>query len=249
MKIIQGTFEHINANSLFYESPSINGNKTLPKCPKRILRIDLNQMIQPQEVPKGTCTIGMPNMPPLEENKKSEPFFIILPITITSNTMDPPMTTSCEASTLIAKIVIRQQRKSLINISPIPQRNMVHHQIIMMSQGEASNTQTYQNKYSNIILMSKGHNQHPRLQQHQEVQGPNVPNAQPSQNPLNMHATYQHPQQQQKHQVVQGPNIPNMKPSLNPLDLHIMYQQQFQQEHTMFAKQKEKLKEKLEYKE
>lgn len=66
IEIIQGTFEHININPIFDEPPSINRNKTLSKYPKRKLRIDLNQMRQQQEMPKGTCTIGMPKIPPLE---------------------------------------------------------------------------------------------------------------------------------------------------------------------------------------
>ena len=45
IKILQGTFEHININPLFDEPPPIKGNTTLPKYPKRMLRLDLNHMM------------------------------------------------------------------------------------------------------------------------------------------------------------------------------------------------------------
>ena len=46
IKILQGTFEHININPLFDEPPPIKGNMALPKYPKRTLRLDLNHMMQ-----------------------------------------------------------------------------------------------------------------------------------------------------------------------------------------------------------
>ena len=46
IKILQSIFEHININPLFDEPPPINGNMTLPKYPKRTLRLDLSQMMQ-----------------------------------------------------------------------------------------------------------------------------------------------------------------------------------------------------------
>lgn len=46
IEIIQGTFEHININPLFDEPPPIKENKTLPKYSKRMLRLDVNHMMQ-----------------------------------------------------------------------------------------------------------------------------------------------------------------------------------------------------------
>lgn len=165
---------------MFDEPPLINGNKTLPKCPKQTLRIDLNQIMQQKDVPKGTCALGMPNIPPLEENQKITPLLLTLPTIMTSSVMEPPMSIPCETS--IAKIPIDTQRKSLIDISPIPQRNVAHFHIDMMFQGETPNTQKYQNKDLNMMLTYKGHNQLPRQQQSQVHQEPNIANAQLSQN-------------------------------------------------------------------
>ena len=69
IEILQGTFQHININPLFDEPLLIKGNTILPKFPKRTLRLDLSHMTQQQDAPKGNCTLGMPNMPPLEENQ------------------------------------------------------------------------------------------------------------------------------------------------------------------------------------
>lgn len=77
-KILQSIFEYININPLFDEPPSINRNKTLPKYPKRKLRLDLNHILQQQDVSKDTCTLGMPNIPLLEENQQSAPLFLTL---------------------------------------------------------------------------------------------------------------------------------------------------------------------------
>ena len=115
--------------------------------------------MQQQDAPKGACTLRMPNIPPLEENQQSAPLILTLITIMTSNTMEPPMSTPCEASTPIAKTPIEVKRKNLIEISPIPQRNMTHCEFNMMSQGEASNPQIYQSKDPNIMLTSKGHNQ------------------------------------------------------------------------------------------
>jgi hypothetical protein len=131
IEILQSTFEHININPLFDKPPSINGNKTLPKYPKRMLRIELNQIMQQKYMPKETCTLGMPNIPPLEENQQLTSLLLTLPTTMTSNVIEPHMCTPCEIS--IAKTPIEIQRKSLIDISPIPQRNTSHCQINMMS--------------------------------------------------------------------------------------------------------------------
>lgn len=125
--------------------------------------------MQQKEVPKGDCTMGMPNIPPLEANKQSTTLLLTSPTTMTSSVIEPPMSTPCEISTFITKTPIKAQRKSLLDVSAIPQRNVAHFQINMISQGEKSNTQKYQNKDPNIMFTSKGHNQHPRQEQHQVV--------------------------------------------------------------------------------
>ena len=99
------------------------------------------------------------------------------------------MSTPCETSITTTPIDI--QRKSLIDISPIPKRNTSHCQINMMSQGETSNTQRYKNKNPNMMFNSQGHNQPQRQQQPTVVQGLNISNTQPSQNSLNTPSTYQ----------------------------------------------------------
>lgn len=101
----------------------------------------------------------------------------------------------------------------------------------MMSQGETSNMQRYQNKNPNMMFNSQGHNKLPRQHQPIVVQGLNVSNAQPSLSPLNPHLKYQKQHQlQQQPQVVQGSNVPKMHSNVSPLDLHAIYQQQFQQQ-------------------
>ena len=77
-------FEHININPLFDEPQPMKGNKTIPKYPKRTLRLDFSHMIQPQDVPKGTYMLGMPSIPPFEENQQSVPFLLTLPNVTTS---------------------------------------------------------------------------------------------------------------------------------------------------------------------
>lgn len=137
----------------------MKGNTTLPKYPKRMLRLDLNHMMQQQDVPKGNSTLGMPNIPPLEENQQSAPLFLTLPSVMMSNVMEPYMITPCETST--TKIPIDAQRKILIDITPIPKRSVPHCQINMMSQGETSNTQRSQNNNTNMMINSQGNYQLP----------------------------------------------------------------------------------------
>ena len=138
------------------------------------------------------CTLGMPNIPPLEENQQSAPFLLTLPNVMTTNVMEPPMSTPCKIST--TTIPIDAQRKSLIDITPIPKRNAPHCQVNMMSQAETSNTQRCQSNNTNMVVNSQGHNQPPRQHQPAIVPGPNT---------SNKHGTYQqHQSQQQQPQVV-----------------------------------------------
>jgi hypothetical protein len=143
-----------------------------------MLKLDLNHIIQQRNVRKGTCALGMPNIPPFEENQQSEPLLLTLPNVMTSNIMELPTSTPCETS--ITTIPIDIQRKSLIDMTPIPKRNISHCQINMMSQGEKSKIQRYQNNNSNMMFNSQGHNQLPRLHQPTLVQGLNTSNLQPS---------------------------------------------------------------------
>ena len=111
---------------MFDEPPPIKGNKILPKYPKRTLKLDLSHMMQQQDAPKGNCALGMSNIPPLEENQQSTPLLLTL-----QNITEPLMSTTCEAST--TTIPMDVQRKSLIDITPIPKRNMSHCQVNMVS--------------------------------------------------------------------------------------------------------------------
>ena len=95
----------------------------------------------------------------------------------------------------------------------------------MMTQGETSNAQRYQNNNSNMMFSSQGLSQLPQQHQPKVVQGHNISNVHPSIYPLNAHSTYQqqHQPQQQQPQVVQTSNIPIMQSNVNPLDLHAIY--------------------------
>ena len=137
----------------------MKGNMTLPKYPKGTLRLDLNHIVQQQDVPKGTCALGMPNIPPLDENQQSTPLLLTLPSVMMSNVMEPPTSTPCETST--TTIPIDAQSKSLIDITAIPKKNAPHCQVNMMSQGETSNTQKFQNNNTNMVVDLQGHNQIP----------------------------------------------------------------------------------------
>ena len=174
IEFLQGTFKHININPLYDTPPSNNVNQSSSKYPKWTLRIDLNQIMQQKEKYKDTHTIGMTNVPILEDNQQSAPLLLT-----SSSNMGPPMNTSCGTSTIVASTSIESPTNSLIDISPIPQRNVAHHQVNMMTQGEASNNQTYQVNNHKVMLTSMGHDQHiMQQQQHQVVQGPSGANVQ-----------------------------------------------------------------------
>ena len=69
IEILQGIFEHINIKPLYDAPPSNNVNQPSSKYPKQTLRIDLNQIMQQQEKSKDVHTIGMTNIPILEDNQ------------------------------------------------------------------------------------------------------------------------------------------------------------------------------------
>ena len=168
IEILQSIFEHINVNPLFDEIPPI------PKHPKRTLRLDFSHMMQQQDAPKGTYALGMLDIPSFEANQQSAPLLLTLPSVMTSNVMEPPMSTLCATST--TTIPIDAQRKSLIDITPIPNRNTSHSQVNMMSQGGTSNTKRSQSNNTKMMIISKGHNQLPQKNQLVIVQGPNDSN-------------------------------------------------------------------------
>jgi len=153
IEILQSTFEHINVNPLFDEIPPI------PKHPKRTLRLDFSHMMQQQDAPKGTHALGMLDIPSLEANQQSTPLLLILPSATTSNTMEPLINTTCETSS--ATIPMDTQRKSLIDITPIPNRNVSHSQVNMMLQAGTSKTKMYQNNNTNMTFNSQGLSQPP----------------------------------------------------------------------------------------
>lgn len=74
--------------------------------------------------------------------------------------MEPLMSTTCETS--ITKILIDIQRNRLIYITLIPKRNTSHCQVNMMSQGETTSMQRYQNNNPIVMFNSEGHNQLPK---------------------------------------------------------------------------------------
>ena len=110
--------------------------------------------------------------------------------------MEPLISTTCETSSTTNPTKV--QRKSLIDMTPIPKRNTSHCQVNMMSQGETSNAKRYQNNNSNMMFNSQG--LHQPTQQHQPivVQGHNISKVQPSINPLKTHLTYQKQNQPQE---------------------------------------------------
>ncbi len=189
IKILQSTFEHINVNPLFDEIPPI------PKHPKRKLRLDFSHMMQQQDAPKGTCALGIPNIPSLEANQQSTPLLPTLPSATTSNTIEPIISITCETSS--ATMPMDTQRKSLIDITPITNRNASHSQVNMISQIGTSKTQRYQNNNTNMAFNSQGLSQPPRQQQPTMVQGINTSKAQSSLHPLETHPTYQQQHQTQ----------------------------------------------------
>ena len=131
----------------------------------------------------------MSNIPPLEANQQSTPLLLTLPSAMTSNAMEPLINTTCETSS--ATIPMDTQRKSLIDITPIPNRDTSHSQVNLMSQTGTSNTQRYQNNNTNMTFNSQGLSQPPRQQQPTMVQELNTSKAQPSLHPLDTHPTYQ----------------------------------------------------------
>ena len=116
--IPQGTFENININPLFDD-----GNKDLPKYPKRTLMLDFSHMIQ-QKTNKYVSTIGVTNIPPLGATSQSVP---LMPTNATTSAdMGPPMNTLSGTSNVVEPTPMIPQKKSLIDLTPIPPINVDH---------------------------------------------------------------------------------------------------------------------------
>ena len=90
--IPQGTFENINISPLFDD-----GNKDLPKYPKRTLRLDFSHMIQQQT--NKDASIGVTNIPPLGVTSQNVP--LMLTNATTSTDMGPPMNTLSGTSNVV----------------------------------------------------------------------------------------------------------------------------------------------------
>jgi hypothetical protein len=120
IEILQSTFEHININPLFDEPPLLNGNKALPKYLKRTLRLDFSHMMQQQEISNDVSTIGMTSIPSFDLTPPSAHLLLTLPNTTTSTDMGPPMNTLSETSNIVANTPMVPQKKSVIDITPIP---------------------------------------------------------------------------------------------------------------------------------
>ena len=99
ISIPQGAFENININPLFDD-----GNKDLPKYPKRTLRLDLSHMTQQQ--PDKDVSIGVINIPSLGTTIQSVP--LMLTNTTSSTDMDPPMNTSSGTSNVVEPTLVIQ---------------------------------------------------------------------------------------------------------------------------------------------
>ena len=81
-------------------------------------------MIYQQEISKDTCTIGKPNIPFLEDIQKSTPFLLTLPTTKMLTNMGLTTDASCITTTIVASAPIELKHKSLIDIMPIPPKNI-----------------------------------------------------------------------------------------------------------------------------
>ena len=97
--IPQGTFQNININPLFDD-----GNKDLPKYPKRTLRLDLLDMTQQQ--PDKDVSIGVINIPSLGTTTQSVP--LMLTNTTSSTGMGPLVNTLSGTSNVVEPTPIIQ---------------------------------------------------------------------------------------------------------------------------------------------
>ena len=152
-------------------------------------------MMQQQQTSNDVPTIGMMNLPPIDLTPPSAPLLLTLPNTTTSSDMGPPMNTLRETSNVVANPPMVPQKKSLIDITPIPSRNVDHYQVNMMNQGQSSNPLSYQVRNPKLTSKSMGpqHNQQPQQPQQppQVMQPSTIPNPQHTQGPLGTSMTYQ----------------------------------------------------------
>ena len=116
--IPQSTFRNIHINPLFDD-----GNKDLPKYLKRTLRLDFSHIIQ-QKTDKDVSTIEATNIPPLGATSQSVPLMLKNAMTLAN--MGPPMNTLSRTSNVVEHTPMIPQKKSLIDLTPIPPMNVDH---------------------------------------------------------------------------------------------------------------------------
>ena len=113
-----------------------DGKKDLSKYRKRTLRLDFSHMIE-KKTKKDVSTIGVTNIPPLGATSQS------VPLTLTNATtlvdMGSPMNTLSGTSNVVEPTPLIPQKKSLIDLTPIPPMNVDNFQVNKMNQGQSSN--------------------------------------------------------------------------------------------------------------
>ena len=87
-------------------------------------------------------TIGFANIPPLDSNSQSVP--LMLTNATTSAAMGPPINTLSGTSNVVEHTPMIPQKKSIIDLTPIPPKNVDYLQVNMMNQGQSSNRPTHQ---------------------------------------------------------------------------------------------------------
>ena len=148
-------------------------------------------MIQQQQIHKNFPTIGVAIIPPLDSTSQSSPLLLTLPNTTTSVDMGPPMNTLSGISNFVENTPMVPQRKSLIEITLIPSKNVDHYEVNMMDQGKSSNLPTHQASNPKPTFQSMGPQQCQQQKQPQVVQVPAIPSMQHTKSPFGMPTTYQ----------------------------------------------------------
>ena len=148
--------------------------------------------MQQQKIPKDVSTIEIESIPPLDLTPQSVPLLLTLPNTITLIDMWLPMNILSGTSNVVENTPMVPQRKSLIDITPIPSKNVDHYQVKIMDQGKSSKPSTHQVRNPKLTFQSMGP-QKKQQQQHQPqvAQVPIIPSMQHTQSPLGIPTTYQ----------------------------------------------------------
>ncbi len=117
-------------------------------------------MIQQQNIHKDVSTIGIASIPPFDSTSQSAPLLLTLPNTTTSVDMGPSMNTLSGTSNIVENTHVVPQRKSIIDITQIPSKNVEHCQVNMMDQGQSSKPPTHQVRNPKPTFQSMGPQQH-----------------------------------------------------------------------------------------